>query len=91
MPPGAFRSIAASGPAAAFPWAIAGARELHTDLSLGDVVDLLLAAPSLDPARIRNAVATGRVGSVGDQSVVFLDGGAYATFRDLGRDGVLGR
>jgi hypothetical protein len=68
---------------------IAGARELQTDLSLGDVVDLLLAAPAFDPERMRNEVATGRVGSVGGLSVVFLDGGAYARFRDLGRDGVL--
>jgi LCP family protein required for cell wall assembly len=82
-------SIARRGPAAAFPWVVAGARELQTDLSLGDVVDLLLAAPAFDPERVRNEVATGRVGSVGGLSVVFLDGGAYARFRDLGRDGVL--
>jgi LCP family protein required for cell wall assembly len=84
-------SVARRGPAAAFPWVVAAARELQTDLSLGDVVDLLLAAPAFDPERIRNDVATGRVGSVGGLSVVFLDGGAYAQFRDLGRDGVLGR
>jgi hypothetical protein len=77
------------GAAAAFPWVVAGARELQTDLSIGDVVDLLLAAPAIDPERVRNEVATGRVGSVGGLSVVFLDGGAYARFRDLGRDGVL--
>jgi hypothetical protein len=83
-------SVAKRGPAAAFPWVAAGARELHTDLSIGDVLDLLLAAPAFDPSRIRNAVATGRVGSVGGQSVVFLDGGAAARFRDLARDGLLG-
>jgi LCP family protein required for cell wall assembly len=78
------------GVAALLPWAVAGARYLHTDLSLVDMFELLLAAPAIDPARVRNEVASGRVGSVGGSSVVFLDGGAYARFRDLARDGLLG-
>lgn len=78
------------GTAALLPWAVAGARFLHSDLSLVDMFDLLLAAPAIDPSRVRNEVATGRVGSVGGRSVVFLDGGAMARFRDLARDGLLG-
>lgn len=84
------RAVEREGDAALFPWAIAAARELHTDLSLGDLVDLLLAAPAFQPSRIRNEVASGHVGSVGGRSVVFLNGSAYGQFRDLGRDGLLG-
>ncbi len=84
------KAVASGGAAALFPWAVAAAQQLHTDLSLDDVVALLLAAPAFEPDRIRNEVATGHVGSVGGLSVVFLDGGAAASFRDLARDGVLG-
>ncbi|MGH2635100.1 MAG: LCP family protein [Actinomycetota bacterium] len=78
------------GPSALFPWVLAGAAHLHTDLSLTDMFDLLVAAPAFDPRRVRNEVVPGRVGSVGGRSVVFLDGGADARFRDLARDGLLG-
>lgn len=83
-------AMATRGAAALFPWAIAAARDLHTDLSLGDLLDLLLAAPAFDPDRARNEVVSGHTGSVGGLSVVFLDAGAAASFRDLARDGVLG-
>ncbi len=78
------------GRVALIPWAIAGARYLRTDLSLGDLFELLIAAPAFEPRRIRNEVVTGHTGAVGGRSVVFLDGGAYAQFRDLADDGVLG-
>lgn len=72
------------------PWVVAGARYLHTNLSLADMFDLLLAAPAFDPGRVTNQVVTGSTGSLGGRSVVFLDGGANASFRDLGRDGLIG-
>jgi LCP family protein required for cell wall assembly len=78
------------GIAALFPWAVAAARDLLTDLTLSDVIDLLLAAPAFDPDHVRNEVAQGSVGSVGGRSVVFLGAGAQAQFRDLARDGLLG-
>jgi LCP family protein required for cell wall assembly len=83
-------ALSSRGAAAMFPWAVAAARDLHTDLSLGDAVELLLAAPAFDPVRVRNEVAVGRVGSVGGRSVVFLSAAASAQFRDLARDGLLG-
>jgi LCP family protein required for cell wall assembly len=70
-------------------WAVAGAEHLRTDLSLEEMFDLLAAAPSIRPGLIRNRVVSGRVGSIGGKSVVLLDGGAYAMFRDLARDAVL--
>jgi LCP family protein required for cell wall assembly len=84
------KAVATSGASALFPWAVAAARDLRTDLPLDDLTELLLAAPGFEPGRIRNEVASGHVGSVGGLSVVFLDGGAVASFRDLARDGVLG-
>jgi LCP family protein required for cell wall assembly len=82
--------LASAGPTSLFRWAVAGARHLRSDLSLSDMFELLLAAPAFDPRRIRNDVASGRVGTVGGLSVVFLDGGAFSRFRDLRRDGLLG-
>ena len=84
------RDRLAEGRGALLPWVVAGAADLRTDLSLTDLFDLLLAAPGFDPERVRNRVATGHVGSVGGRSVVFLDAGAQALFRDIARDAVLG-
>lgn len=74
---------------ALLPWAVAGAEELKTDLSLSEMFELLVAAPAFDPRRVRNRVVSGRGGSIGGKSVVLLDGGAYAMFRDLARDAIL--
>jgi LCP family protein required for cell wall assembly len=84
------RDEVAEGSAALLPWVVAAARHLKTDLSIGEMFELLVAAPAFEPDRVRNEVATGRVGSIGGKSVVVLDGGAYAMFRDLGRDAILG-
>jgi LCP family protein required for cell wall assembly len=78
------------GPAALLPWAIAGAKHLVTDLSLAVTFELLVAAPAFEPRRVRNLVATGGVGTIAGKSVVVLDGRAYAMFRDLARDAMLG-
>jgi LCP family protein required for cell wall assembly len=84
------RAQISEGSAALLPWVAAAARYLKTDLSIGEMFELLVAAPAFQPSRVRNVVSTGRVGSIGGKSVVVLDGGAYAMFRDLGRDAILG-
>jgi hypothetical protein len=73
------------------PWLLAGTRHLRTDLTIRDMLDLGLAAPRVDPSRVRNAVVPGRVGSAGGRSLVHLGDPARAMFLDLARDGVLGR
>jgi len=47
-------------------------------------------ARSLDPARLRNVVAPGRIGSAGSQSVVYLTTAAARLFEDLRGDAVVG-
>jgi hypothetical protein len=84
------RDEVAEGSAALLPWVVAAAQHLKTDLSIGEMFELLVAAPAFEPDRVRNEVVSGRVGSIGGKSVVILDGGAYAMFRDLGRDAILG-
>ena len=78
------------GPTGLVPWAVAGTRYLRTDLSLTDILDLLLSAPAIDPDRIRNRVVSGHGATIGGLSVVLLGADAQATFRDLARDAVLG-
>lgn len=65
------------------PWAVAAARYLVTNIDLPDLFDLLLAAPSIDPARVKNRVVSGHGATIGGSSVVILDAGAFAIFRDL--------
>jgi LCP family protein required for cell wall assembly len=78
-------------PAALIPWAIAGATYLKTDLDLHEMVDLLVEVTSITPNRIRNKVVSGSGGTVHGQSIVRLGSKAGAVFRDVARDGVLGR
>jgi LCP family protein required for cell wall assembly len=77
-------------PANLVAWAVAAARFVRTDLSFADSLELLLAANSIDPDRVRNVVVSGSGGLVGGSSVVFLGDRARAIFRDLARDAVLG-
>lgn len=85
-----FREDLRRDPMTLMRWLAAGARSTRTDLGLGEMLELLLAATSIEPGRVRNEVASGSGGSVGGASVVHLGSSAQAAFRDLGRDGILG-
>jgi polyisoprenyl-teichoic acid--peptidoglycan teichoic acid transferase len=77
-------------PVTLFRWLAAAGRHLQTDLSLDRMLDLLLAALTIDPQRVRNRVVSGGGGSVGGASVIHLGSSARAMFRDLRRDAMLG-
>jgi anionic cell wall polymer biosynthesis LytR-Cps2A-Psr (LCP) family protein len=85
-----FKTDLRKDPLTLFRWLVAGMRSLQTDLTLPETVDLLLAATSIDPAKVRNRVVSGSGATVGGASVVRLGSSAQAMFRDLRRDGLLG-
>jgi LCP family protein required for cell wall assembly len=85
------RSAMSTDPARMLPWLVGAARFLSTDLSLSQMSELLLAASTFDPGRIRSTVVWGSGATAGGQSIVRLGPPAYAVFRDLARNGVLGR
>ena len=85
-----FRKDFRRDPISLVGWVAAGAGSMQTNLSLQELVTLLLAAPTIDPARVRNDVVAGRGGMVGGQSVVFLGAEAQRLFADIRRDGMLG-
>ena len=70
-------------------WLDALRRHVRLDIGMGDAFELGVTARRLDPRRVANVVATGRVGTARGQSVVFLDDEARATFADIADDGVL--
>jgi len=78
-------------PTSLIPWAIGGARELQTDLTLPQIVDLLLEATTIPPSRMRNTVVSGSGATAHGLSIVRLGSKARAIFRDVAHDGVLGR
>jgi LCP family protein required for cell wall assembly len=84
------RRDVAGNPAALFRWVAIAAQHLHTDLGPLEQVELLIAALTIEPRKVRNRVVSGGGGFAGGASVVFLGGGARAMFQDLRRDGVLG-
>jgi hypothetical protein len=85
------RAAFAKDPARLLPWLVGASRFVHTDLSLSQMAELLLAATTFEPARVRNTVVFGSGSTVNGQSIVRLGSSAYAVFHDLARDGVLGR
>lgn len=86
-----FLSDLRKDPLTALRWGLAAARFMQTDLSLTQMMELLLAVPSIARKPVRNEVVYGSGAMVGGSSVVRLGGVAYAKFRDLRADGVLGR
>jgi LCP family protein required for cell wall assembly len=85
------RAVAGKDPALLLPWLVAATRFVHTDLSVSQMTQLLLAASTFEPGRIRTTAVSGSGGTANGESVVRLGGSAYSVFRDLARNGVLGR
>jgi LCP family protein required for cell wall assembly len=77
-------------PVAMFRWLAAARNYVRTDLSIDRMLDLLLAAMTIDPGRVRNRVVSGSGGTAGGASVIHLGSSAASMFRDLREDGVLG-
>jgi LCP family protein required for cell wall assembly len=65
-------------------------RHAKLDVPLAKLPALGALARRLDPARLHNVVAPGRVGTTAGQSVVFLTTEAAGIFQDLRADAVLG-
>ena len=71
-------------------WIGALVRHGRFDVPLAKLPALGALARRLDPARLRNVVAPGRVGMTAGQSVVFLTTEAARLFEDLRADAVIG-
>ena len=65
-------------------------RHAKLDVPLDRLPQLGALARRLDPSRIKNVVAPGKIGSSGGQSVVFLTKAAAGLFEDLRADAVIG-
>jgi LCP family protein required for cell wall assembly len=63
---------------------------VRLDIPRDRLPNLAALARRLDPARLRNVVAPGRVGTAGSQSVVYLTTAAARLFEDLRADAVVG-
>ncbi len=66
-------------------------RHSRLDVPLDRLPQLGALARRLDPTRLSNVVAPGRIGSSGGQSVVFLTTAAARLFEDLRADAVVGQ
>jgi LCP family protein required for cell wall assembly len=63
--------------------------QTQLDISLQELLALGVTARNLEPGRMANVVASGRVGTAGGASVVFLDEAADALFADVAPDAVI--
>lgn len=78
-------------PARLFTWIQAGVRNVETDLSLGEILDLAFLALQVNPRRVDNLVAPGTTGSAGGASVVFLSPSAREIYADIRDNAILNR
>jgi LCP family protein required for cell wall assembly len=67
----------------------AGLRNVKTDIPLDEVVKLGFTASKVPAENVENCVVPASGGTVGDQSVVFIQSGAKALYTDMKQDGVL--
>jgi len=67
----------------------AGMRNVQTDIPLDQVVKLGFTAAKVKPGSVQNCVVPAAGGTVGDQSVVFIQSGASALYSDMKTDGIL--
>jgi len=84
-----FQKSFAKDPSALLKWIGAGMRNIHTDLSLQQVLDLSFLATEVRPGKTLNVVVPGSAGTEGGKSVVFLSSGAKALYTDMKADGLL--
>ena len=87
-----FRKEYRENPSRLLVWIAAGVRNIDTDLSVDELVDLAFTASGIGFTDVRNVVLPGGTGSVGGLSVVRLSmGRARAIFADAKADGALRR
>jgi LCP family protein required for cell wall assembly len=86
-----FVSDLRSDPLTALRWGLAAAHFLQTNLSLSQMMQLILAVPSVGRGEVRDQVVYGSGAMVAGSSVIRLGSYASASFRDLAKDAVLGR
>jgi polyisoprenyl-teichoic acid--peptidoglycan teichoic acid transferase len=77
-------------PALLVSWIAVGSRHLASDLSLGELTRVTIAASRIDPERVTNLVVPATIGTVGSASVVFITEAAQGIYADLRDDGILG-
>jgi LCP family protein required for cell wall assembly len=78
-------------PGLLFTWIGIGWRHVRTDLSFQTLLDLGLTATQVSSGNVDNQVVPSTVGTVGQQSVVFITSSASSVYRDMRADGVIGK
>ena len=78
-------------PSRLLTWVGAGMRNVETDISLQEVLDLAFTAASVSPKKIQNMVVPGSTGMQGTQSVVYISSAASAIYDDMGDDAMVAK
>lgn len=84
-----FRKEFTKDPSRMLVWLGAGLRNIRTDLSLQEVLDLAFTAYGIRAKNVDNMVVPGTTGSSGTVSVVYISSEADAIYRDMAKDGLV--
>jgi LCP family protein required for cell wall assembly len=75
-------------PASVFTWMGVAWRNIHSDLSPATLLDLALTTTQIPSSHVNNLVVPSSSGSVGGQSVVFIQPRASSIYADMRVDGI---
>ena len=80
-----------SNPSAVLNWIGIGLQNTENDIPLEDLMAMAFAAAQVQPKNINNLIVPGTVGNAGGQSIVNLAPTANKLFKDMAKDGVIGK
>jgi LCP family protein required for cell wall assembly len=85
-----FRGDFQKDPSVVLQWMGAGLRNVDSDLPLDEILKLAFTAQRVNQAKVKNVVAPAHGGSVGSESVVFInDSAAKPLFANMKKDGLI--
>jgi polyisoprenyl-teichoic acid--peptidoglycan teichoic acid transferase len=83
-------AVFAKRPSELLAWIALGWRNIHTDLSPQVLLQLALTATQVPVKKVNNLVVPSSTGTVGAQSVVFIQPSARRLYADMRADGIIG-
>jgi len=84
-----FRKDFLKNPSVVLEWMGAGLRNVQTNLPLPMLLKLAFTAQKVDAKKVKNVVVPGRSGTVGSESVVFLNSSSKALYSNMKEDGLI--
>jgi len=78
-------------PGIVLTWMATGLKNVHTDLSIKELLTLAFSALSIPANHVNNQIVPASTGTVGSASVVFISPSARSVYADMRNNGLIGK